>query len=206
MFDLSAHIKATPDDFFVEEQADLPLRERGDFTVYRLEKRGWNTVDALRDAARRLKISARACAYGGKKDRQAHTIQYVTIRGARAASVKAEGYVLQRCGFMERPMGPDLLRGNRFRIIVRGLAPEECAQFEERMPAVCAQGFINYFDDQRFGSWDPSQGFMAVKLLKSHWPGALKQYMTAPRGTDSPQDRRRKKAISGVWKNWPACR
>jgi hypothetical protein len=38
-------IKARPEDFIVEEKADLPLSPGGRFAVYRLRKSHWNTAD-----------------------------------------------------------------------------------------------------------------------------------------------------------------
>ena len=73
-------IKALPKDFTVEEIVDLPFARRGDFCVYRLEKSGWNTVGILLKLAKELKIPYKNFSYGGKKDRHAFTIHYVTIR------------------------------------------------------------------------------------------------------------------------------
>ena len=60
-------IKAQPEDFKVEEVAQLPLVKKGDFAVYRLEKRGWNTMDALREISKNSKIPSKFFSYGGKK-------------------------------------------------------------------------------------------------------------------------------------------
>ena len=42
-------IKVKPEDFIVEEVADISTSDTGDFCVYRLKKRGWNTVDVLKN-------------------------------------------------------------------------------------------------------------------------------------------------------------
>src|SRR5436190_22514132 len=73
------HIKQKPEDFRVEEISAIKPIDAGDFTVYRLEKRGWTTHDALDIIRRRWKLDARRLSYGGLKDRHAETVQYLTI-------------------------------------------------------------------------------------------------------------------------------
>ena len=40
-------IKATTDDFIVKELIDLEIKDDGAYRIYLLEKRHWNTMDAL---------------------------------------------------------------------------------------------------------------------------------------------------------------
>ena len=53
---MTLKIKVVPEDFIVEELADLPLTHTGEFAVYRLTKRGWNTVDLLHELARAMAL------------------------------------------------------------------------------------------------------------------------------------------------------
>jgi len=52
-------IKSRPEDFCVEEIADLPLRKKGDFGIYRLEKEHWNTVGVIFEISKRTGILLR---------------------------------------------------------------------------------------------------------------------------------------------------
>lgn len=72
-------VKVKPEDFIVEEVADLPLQKDGNFRVYLLRKRGWNTVDILKMLSRKFSIPHSYFSYGGKKDKYAFTSQYITI-------------------------------------------------------------------------------------------------------------------------------
>src|SRR5437870_9454699 len=72
-------LKQLPDDFFVEEITDVAPADKGPFALYRLEKRGWSTPDALAIIRRRWHIEPRRLSYGGLKDRHAATVQYLTI-------------------------------------------------------------------------------------------------------------------------------
>ncbi|MFA5089914.1 MAG: tRNA pseudouridine(13) synthase TruD [Candidatus Omnitrophota bacterium] len=200
-------IKVKPEDFQVEEEAALPIKDRGDFVLYRLKKKGWNTVELLRLLSRRLKIAPGSFAYGGRKDRHGLSSQYITIRSGEGLplSLKEEDYSLEPIGFMERPMGPDLIKENRFHITIRGLQGKYAGNLLRQAEIAQKEGYPNYFDDQRFGSLDKEQGFIAEKILKGHLNGALKIYLTSIyKGNNRPfRDRRR--FLSEHWGDWQRC-
>lgn len=198
-------IKANPEDFKVEEIAQLPLVSRGSFNVYRLEKRGWNTIDALREISRNHNIPSKFISYGGKKDRHAHTVQFIAIEGPRIKDIHTEHLKLTFHGSMERPMGPDLIEGNRFEIAVRQLSEPKTVVALNRAEKVKQEGFVNYFDDQRFGSFDADQGFLAEKLLLGHFNGAVKIYLTSVYAGDPPAEKKRRTFFLEHWKDWKSC-
>lgn len=174
-------IKTKPADFIVEEIADLPLKKTGIYAVYLLKKQGWNTAELLSRISRQLDIPFQDIAYGGRKDRHGLTCQYVTIKGLPQRGLKEKNYALQLVGLMDRPMGPDLIKGNKFEITVRKLEDEAIAQVSQAAGFVKLYGYPNYFDDQRFGNFDRGRGFLAEKILKKQYNGALKIYLTAVR-------------------------
>lgn len=198
-------IKSSPEDFHVEEIATLALEKRGPFAVYHLEKRGWNTVDALFEIARQLKVPFENFSYGGKKDRHAVTSQWVTFKGRKVPEIVDKAFTLKFRGFSDRPMGPDLIEGNRFQIAVRALTAGQAESASAEICRVKEFGYPNYFDDQRFGSFDPVQGFIAEKLLKKHFNGALKIYLTSLHSEGKKSDKERKKYFFEHWKDWDAC-
>lgn len=195
-------IKTIPEDFVVEELAGLALEARGDFGVYLLEKRGWNTVGALIDAAAKLKISFKYFSYGGKKDRHSLTTQYISIKGAKVNQLEGAGYSLKFRGFMDRPMGPDLIEANKFKVTVRALELGRAQRALSEIESIESFGYPNYFDDQRFGSYDAVQGFLAEKLLKGHFSGALKIYLTAINPRDKKKEKEEKGSLRANWEDW----
>lgn len=201
----SFKLKCRPEDFVVTELADLPLQPRGEFAVYRLTKRGWNTVDALRRIAAEFRLPYDRFAYGGKKDRHGSTSQFITVRDAERRTLQAEHYALEFLGFSAEPMGPHVLRGNRFEIVVRKLAEESVGRAERTLERVRSQGLPNYFDDQRFGGYDPRQGYLGEKLLKRHWNGALKAYLLSIHPQDKRPEKERKRRLAELWGDWPGC-
>jgi len=243
-------IKAKPEDFVVEEVADLPFQNGGNFCVYLLKKRGWNTVDVLKNLSKKLNLPSSDFSYGGKKDKYALTAQYITIgrqdykqttspvsplrKGRDEGGVKKpwvkqrnslfpsvvnpaeierlipprldkENYSLSFVGRMDRPMGPDLIKGNKFHIVARNLTAHELTSALNEIECVKRDGYPNYFDDQRFGSFDARQGFVAEKIIKKHYNGALKIYFSRIHPEDSKDEKEHRKFIYENWGNWQAC-
>ncbi|HHT9123401.1 MAG TPA: tRNA pseudouridine(13) synthase TruD [Candidatus Wunengus sp. YC63] len=243
-------VKVKPEDFVVEEVADLPFQKGGNFCVYLLKKRGWNTVDVLKNLSKKLNLPSSDFSYGGKKDKYALTSQYITIgrqgykqttpsvfassQGGGEGRIKKswimrknlqspsmvnsaeierliptkldkENYSLSFVGLMDRPMGPDLIKGNKFHIVVRNLTAHELKSALNEIECVKKDGYSNYFDDQRFGSFDARQGFVAEKIIKKHYNGALKIYFSRIHPEDSKDEKEHRKFIYENWGNWQAC-
>jgi len=194
-------IKAAPEDFIVEERAALPLREHGEYRVYLLKKRHWNTLDLIHHLSRSSRLPPSRFSYGGRKDKHGLTSQFITVRLAGDISTKGKDFSLESRGFMDRPMGPDLIQGNAFAITIRDLT--DFGHLEANFKEVRRSGFPNFFDDQRFRSFDPERGFFAEKILKRHWNGALQVFLTSAGPDNSRAERERKAALFKNWKDWP---
>jgi len=194
-------IKAEPEDFVVEERADLPLRERGEYRVYLLRKRHWNTLDLIHHLSRSLGLPADRFSYGGKKDKHGLTSQFIAVKSPSDFSGQGKNFRLESRGYVDRPMGPDLIRGNAFVVTIRGLS--DIGHLKANLPKVRQTGFPNFFDDQRFRSYDLERGFFAEKILKRHWNGALQVFLTSAGSDARPTEAERKSALFKNWKDWP---
>lgn len=198
-------IKSIPEDFIVDELADLPLKSRGEFGIYLLKKRGWNTVGLLLELSRKFKIPYKNFSYGGKKDRHGLTSQYISIKGLEIKKMKEKDYSLELCGYLDRPMGPDLIRANKFSVTVRNLTEPEAQAACGEMEAIKISGYPNYFDDQRFGGVYTTEGFLAEKIIKGHFNGALKIYLCGQGRKDTKEERQRKEFFKENWGDWRKC-
>jgi tRNA pseudouridine13 synthase len=198
-------IKCRPEDFVVEELTALPMSERGRFAVYWLSKRGWNTVDALQRIAKACGVPYERFAYGGKKDRHGLTGQLVTVEDTRPCRVEGQPYTFEFRGFSGQPMGPQWIQGNRFSITVRHLTSGDVRRSLAELEAVSAGGYINYFDDQRFGGFDRELGFPAERLLKGEYSEALKILTAGWYPEDTKAAKERKRGLRAAWGNWKAC-
>jgi tRNA pseudouridine13 synthase len=198
-------IKVCPKDFIVKEIVSLPLIESGAYGVYLLEKYGWNTIDLLLEISRRLNLSFECLSYGGRKDRYALTTQHIAIKSPEHFSLKESNYSLKFVGFMDRPMGPDLIKANEFRITIRKLSIKDIEYASTQIEKVSSIGYPNYFDDQRFGCFDKRLGFWAEKILKKQFNGALKIYLTSVYPGDKKDENQRKRFFFENWRDWQAC-
>lgn len=189
----------------VEELADLPLSGRGRFAAYWLSKRGWNTVDALQRIAKANGVPFERFAYGGKKDRHGLTGQWVTVEDSRPCRAEGQPYGFEFRGFADQPMGPQRIQGNRFSITIRHLTSGDVRRGLAELEPVKAGGFVNYFDDQRFGGYDRELGFAAERLLKSEYSDALKIIIAGVYPEDAKAAKERKRGLRAVWGDWPAC-
>jgi len=199
-------IKCRPQDFVVDELPTLPLAVQGEFGVYRLRKEGWNTVDALRQIARKTGLPFARLAYGGKKDRYGLTTQWITIQDRTRREVREPHYSLEFIGWANQPMVSAFIGGNRFAITVRDLAAADADAALRELDVVRDSGLPNYFDDQRFGSYDPRQGFLAKRLFKHQFNEALKTYLTSIHPEDKKPEKDRKRFLDEHWNKWPTCR
>jgi len=200
-------VKATPEDFVVREAADLRIRkDPAPYRVYLLEKKDWNTADALMRIAKAKRVSYEKFRYGGKKDRHAHTFQYVTVQSPVDASMTAKGYSLKLLGFSAEQMEPARIVSNHFELTVRELKPQEAAHLAAATEQLKESGMPNYFDDQRFGNLDKERGYVAEKMLQGRWEEALNLALTTIHPEEHTEAKQRKRDLRERWGDWAACR
>jgi len=151
----SGLLRVTEEDFSVEE---LPLYEpsgAGEHLYLTVEKRGRTTPEVAAEIARALGARERDVGTAGLKDRRALTVQRISVRSKtspdQALTIKGEGFRILAAARHGNKLRPGHLRGNRFRIVIRGVLPDALP----RAQAVCARlresGTANLFGLQRFG-------------------------------------------------------
>jgi tRNA pseudouridine13 synthase len=197
-------VKQQPDDFFVEELTQV-VPGQGPFALYRLEKRGWTTPDALQAIRRRWKVDQRRMSFGGLKDRHAHTVQYVTIFRGPQRKLTHEGITVAYLGQVEEPFTSQHIQANRFRLVIRALAAKDIGQARQALAEVKACGVPNYFDDQRFGSVAGHGNFLAKALILGQYEKALRLALTAPYAHDRSAQKKEKALLRSHWGDWPRC-
>ncbi|MBF5042687.1 tRNA pseudouridine(13) synthase TruD [Aggregicoccus sp. 17bor-14] len=144
--------KVSPDDFEVEElPAYLPSGE-GEHLFLWVQKRGRDTREVVRALAQAAGVPEGEVGAAGMKDRQAVTRQWLSVPAR--CEPRLEGFALEGVQVLEqRRHGNKLrtghLRGNRFRLRLRGVQDVEAAR--ETFARLLAEGLPNYFGQQRFG-------------------------------------------------------
>ncbi|HID79201.1 MAG TPA: tRNA pseudouridine(13) synthase TruD, partial [Aquificales bacterium] len=62
-------IKEKPEDFFVREIIDIPLGDSGEYAYYKLHKVDLNTIDVVRELAKRFSLPVKNITFAGLKDK-----------------------------------------------------------------------------------------------------------------------------------------
>jgi tRNA pseudouridine13 synthase len=200
-------LKQHPDDFQVEEITAVAAGAAGDYALYRLEKRGWSTPDALAALRRRWKLSPRRLSYGGLKDRHASTVQYLTVFHGPRRDLHHHDVAVKYLGQVAAPYTSRDIAANRFRLTVRDLDPESRPEFEARLNQVAAQGVPNYFDDQRFGSVaGPGGEFIGRLLVRGRFEDALRLALVEPYEYDRAPQKEEKRILAEHWGDWARCK
>ena len=136
-------LKQIPEDFQVNEMIDLEMNG-GEYAYFRLMKRNWNTLDAIRKISEKTGIDTNFFGYAGNKDKNAITTQYFScFKGTKdIENANIEGLKIEYLGNGKERINLGDLDFNEFIIVVRGLDSEK--QFTPKK-------ILNLFDDQRFG-------------------------------------------------------
>jgi tRNA pseudouridine13 synthase len=200
-------LKQQPDDFQVEEIPAVRAGEEGAFALYRLEKRGWSTPDALAALRRRWRIDGRRLSYGGLKDRHAWTVQYLTIFHGPRRGLNHHDVTVRYLGQVAEPYTSQQIECNRFRLTLRDLKPGDRPEVERRLAQIAAEGVPNYFDDQRFGSVAGEGGeFIARLMVRGRFEEALRLALVAPYEHDRAPQKEEKRVLAAHWGDWERCK
>jgi tRNA pseudouridine13 synthase len=150
-------IKASPDDFRVEEVLGFDLSGSGEHLYLLLEKRSMNTLDVVKVLSKQFKLDPGRISYSGLKDKQAITRQWISLHSSKKISISDfESQELTLPGFRvlsAQRHNSKLKRGahraNQFEIVIRNLSTPE--GLDSALERVQRQGVPNYFGEQRFG-------------------------------------------------------
>ncbi len=192
-------LKASPEDFRVEELIELP-RGPGRYTYLRVEKRGIPTMAAQMLLARELGISPKEIFFPALKDAHAVAVQYASVAGRVEGPVELPGVRAEAVEVGPRRLSTKDLRGNRFQVVVRDLG-DEAERLAEELRRLGEEGFPNYFDEQRFGSLG-ERGSPGKAVLLRDAEGALRFYLAEELRGDPEEVRRFKALAREHWGDW----
>lgn len=199
-------LKQQPADFIVEEIADTKPGEEGPFCLYRLDKKGWTTLDALTAIRRRWRLNPARLSYGGLKDRHAQTSQYLTIHDGPPRGLTHHQVTLTYLGRVSEPFTSQSIRGNRFTITLRKIGDKNREVIRRTIQELRSDGIPNYFDDQRFGSVSDGNQFVARMLVLGRFEDALLLALAAPYAFDRAEQKREKAILREHWRDWAVCK
>ena len=152
---LAARIRASPEDFFVEELPAFEASGAGEHLLLTVEKRGMNTTFAAKRIAAWAGVDESAIGQAGMKDRHAVTRQRFSVWLPKRVAPDIEALQSDDLRVLDhawhsRKLPRGALAGNRFVLVLRDIEGEPAA-IEARLKAIAVQGVPNYFGEQRFG-------------------------------------------------------
>lgn len=197
-------LKHSPIDFQVHEILDFDEDPDGEFYVHLLRKEKMDTQEALGLICRELRVPREDIAFAGLKDRQGITEQFISVRG-RQLDLRERDLQLRCVGRSQTAISSKQSRGNRFRIVVRALSLDVARTVQERAGGIAASGYVNYFDDQRFGSLRHGQGMPMRDLLAGRFEKALQRMIARPSPVAQGGDTRLKTLLRDKWGYWEEC-
>ncbi|HEC11761.1 MAG TPA: tRNA pseudouridine(13) synthase TruD [Acidiferrobacteraceae bacterium] len=150
-----AVIRATPEDFVVDEQLSFTPTGSGEHLLVQIEKRHTNTDWVIRQLAKLLSLSKVDIGYAGLKDRHALTRQWFSLRLPQDREDQLQGMEDPNIHIGEthrhsRKLRPGALKANCFRISLRDVTATPDT-LQARLEVIAKEGVPNYFGEQRFG-------------------------------------------------------
>ncbi len=176
--------KETDEDFRVTEiPAYLPCGE-GEHLYLEIEKRGITTPEAIKRISRALGVQEREIGYAGMKDSKGITRQTLSLPRVRpevALGLELPGITPLNAVFHKNKLRLGHLRGNRFRILVRGVTQGAAEYAGETLRILEQRGVPNFFGAQRYGVQGNSH-LIGAALLRRDFRGAVNALMGDPAG------------------------
>ncbi|MDH2372981.1 tRNA pseudouridine(13) synthase TruD [Cobetia sp. 3AK] len=162
----------TPEDFRVTELMDFVPEGHGEHQWLWIEKRGLTTDELCRELAGLCDVAPRDIGVAGLKDKQAITLQWVSVwlPGREAPEHLSEALAEKGARVLASVRHPRKLkrgvhRGNRFALRVSGEAVAH-PDFETRWQTLIRDGVPNYFGPQRFGHQGHNLGRARAVLIR----------------------------------------
>ena len=196
---IGGRLRATAEDFIVEEIPPERKQTSGPFLICRLTKKNWELQHAVKEIAKRLSISHRRICWAGTKDRNAVTTQWISLYNVtpeQVAAIYLKDITLEPLTQSNEGLSLGELSGNRFDIVIRDPDPTDLASRVLSVSETVATGVPNYFGLQRFGAIRPVTHRVGEWILKGDYEQAVLTYV----GMEFPGEPEKTKAIRSAFR------
>ncbi len=187
-------LKQIPEDFYVKEINNIPLKKKGDHCYILLKKKNWTTTRVIESLAQRLRVDQQKFHFAGLKDKDGITEQIISgykIDIEFLNKIKIKDVELKILGFGDDPVKMGSHQGNEFIVVVRDL--EKSLNIENlQVP--------NYFDDQRFGgSIRAITHLVGEALVEGDHERAVQKLLLRPFPEESPENKKYRQQLEQQW-------
>jgi len=164
---LSFDFKQTVERFFVEEIPLYTFSGTGNNLVLKIKKTDMSTWKLITVLAKATGLQERDIGYAGLKDKNATTIQYISIP-KQAERELNKNLTTERIEILERtynkgPIKIGHLKGNSFSIVLHDIEVKDAKFFNTIAKKMQKDGIPNYYGYQRFG--EDSRSYLQGKEI-----------------------------------------
>jgi tRNA pseudouridine13 synthase len=147
--------KQSSDRFYVEEIPLFKFTNRGSNLILKIKKSNISTFKLITVLAKATNLEYRDIGYAGLKDKNATTIQYISIPKKYEKEILSN-LTSQKIEILEKsynrfPIKIGNLKGNRFSIILNRVTPKANINIRAVALQMQKEGIPNYYGYQRFG-------------------------------------------------------
>ncbi len=164
---LSFDFKQTVERFFVEEIPLYSFTGTGNNLILKIKKTDMSTWKLISVLAKATGLQERDIGYAGLKDKNASTIQYISIP-KQAEKELNKNLTTEKVKIIERtyskaPIKIGHLKGNSFSIVLHDVSQKDAKFFNTTATKMQKEGIPNYYGYQRFG--EDSRSYLQGKEI-----------------------------------------
>ena len=157
----------TIERFFVEEIPLYTPSGTGNYLYLKIRKTDMSTWKLITVLAKATGLQERDIGYAGLKDKNATTIQYISIPKNREKELN-KNLTTEKIEILERsynkaPIKIGQLKGNRFSIVLHDINEKDAKFFNTTAKKMQVNGIPNYYGYQRFG--EDSRSYLQGKEI-----------------------------------------
>jgi len=161
------NFKQTVERFFVEEIPLYTFTGTGNYLILKIQKTDMSTWKLISVLAKATGLQERDIGYAGLKDKNATTIQYISLPKNREKELN-KNLTTEKIDILERtynkaPIKIGHLKGNRFSIVLHEVSEKDAKFFNTTAKRMQKEGIPNYYGYQRFG--EDSRSYLQGKEI-----------------------------------------
>jgi tRNA pseudouridine13 synthase len=164
---LDFNFKQTVERFFVEEIPLYAPTNTGNYLILKIQKTDMSTWKLITVLAKATEVEERDIGYAGLKDKNATTIQYISIPKNKEKELN-KNLTTEKIEILERfynkaPIKIGQLKGNKFSIVLHYINEKDAKFFNTTSKMMQNKGIPNYYGYQRFG--EDSRSYLQGKEI-----------------------------------------
>ena len=144
----------TVDRFFVEEIPMFRFSGQGNYLILKIKKHDMSTWKLIHVISKATGLDERDIGYAGLKDKNATTVQYISIPKQSERDLKnltTDKIEIVEKTYHKLPIKIGQLKRNKFSVILHNITRDSATAFDKAASEMIKFGIPNYFGYQRFG-------------------------------------------------------